>query len=149
VNNERPRNDDESWLVEAAIAVLTGGRWIACFSLALAGIAAFALVVTDLHEVPLRVAVSAVLALGAVAAYLALRNAMDQVFFKALRPQLPAIGATLASLDGALRTLGWLSEEKAGRGLAARVAGVQQLVRAQGIVLLTQVVLVACVPWMR
>lgn len=149
MNDERPRNEDDSWLVEAAIALLAGGRWIACFSLVLAGIAAFALVTTDLPEVSLRVAVSAVLALGAVAAYLALRNAMDRVFFQVLRPQLTAIGATLASFDRALLALRWLPEKKAGRGLAARVAGVRQLVRAQGVVLLTQVVLVACVPWMR
>jgi hypothetical protein len=149
VNGERPRNDDELWLVEAAIALLAGGRWIACFSLVFAGTAAFALVATDLREVPLRVAVSTVLALGAVAAYLALRNAMDHVFFVALRPSLPAASPTLASLDSALRTLRWFPEKKAGRGLAARVAGVQQLVRAQGVVLLMQVVLVACVPWMR
>ena len=115
MNDERPRIDDECWLVEAAIALLAGGRWIASFSLLLAAISAFALVATDLYAVSLRLAVSAVLVLGAVAAYLALRNAMDLVFFEALRPPRPATRATLASLDGALLALGWLPGKKAGR----------------------------------
>ncbi|MCK7492912.1 MAG: hypothetical protein MZW92_16410 [Comamonadaceae bacterium] len=83
------------------------------------------------------------------AAYLALRAAMDLEFFRRFRHELPAIGATLASFDEALRSLGWISEAKAGRALVERVAGVQRLARAQGILALLQAILVASIPWLR
>ena len=113
MSNDRP-SDDELWLIEMAIALLSGGRWIACFSLALTGVSGLALVATDLYETLPRLAMSAVLALGAVTAYLVLRIVMDFVFFQALRSQLSTIDAALASFDNALRSLRWLPPKKAG-----------------------------------
>ncbi len=74
---------------------------------------------------------------------------MDLEFFRRFRREVPAIGATLASFDEALRSLGWLTEARAGRALAERVAGVQRLVRVQGILALLQAILVASIPWLR
>ena len=149
MSDKRLANDDECWLVEAAIAALAGSRWVAWFSLVLTGICAFALVATDLQGLLPCIAASAVLVLGAIAAYLALRTAMDRVFFEALRLQVTSIGPALASFDVALITLRWLPAAKAGRVLVDRVAGVERLVRAQGIILLMQAMLVASMPWLR
>ena len=149
MNDEQPGNDHERWLVEAAIALLAGSRWLTWLSIVFAGVCAFALAATDLQGTLPRLAVSTVLALGAVAAYLALRTTMDRVFFQALRQPPFVPGSRLAAFDEALRTLRWLHVEKAGRGLAERVAGAKKIVRAQGIVLLLQAVLLAVVPWTR
>jgi len=144
-----PLPDANRWLVEGAVAVLAGGRWMAGLSLVLAGAAAFALVSGDLPGRYAQTAASAALLLGVAGAYAALRAAMDLEFFRSFRNELPAIGATLASFDEALRVLGWISEAKSDRALAARVAGAQRLVRAQGILALGQAILVASIPWLR
>lgn len=141
--------DANRWLVEGAVAVLAGSRWLAGLSLVLAGVAACALATGALPGRHAHMAASAALLLGVAAAYLALRAAMDLEFFRSFRHELPAIGATLASFDEALRSLGWQSEAKAGRALVERVTGVQRLVRAQGILALVQAILVASIPWLR
>lgn len=137
-----------SWLIEAGIALLEGSRWLARGALVLTGVSAFALAATALPGAPQRVAAAAVLALGMVATYLALRTSMDLVFFRALRSQANSIDAELPLFDAALRALRWLPEAKAGRAVRDRVVGVQRAVRMQGIVLLAQAVLTACVPWL-
>lgn len=147
-DGQPPVDGNASWLVEAGIALLEGSRRLAQGSLVLAGVSAFALVATELPRVPQRFAASAALALGVVAAYLALRTVMDLMFFRAFRSHAGSLDATLASFDAALRVLRWIPDVKAGRGINDRVAGIRRVVRMQGIVLLAQAVLIACVPWL-
>lgn len=139
----------EPWQLEAAIALLAGSRWLSGLSFLLAGIAAFALAAADMRGAYARGAASAVLGLAVVSAYLALRSAMDRHFFRALAKESASLASALAAFDAALRSIGWVSEAEMGRQLHDRVAGVQRLVRALGIVLLVQVLLVAGVPWLR
>lgn len=145
---QSPVDGNASWLIEAGIALLEGSCWFARGSLMLAGVSTFALVVTGLPRDPQRFVALAVLALGVVAAYLALRTVMDLVFFRAFRSHAGSLDVTFASFDAALRVLRWIPDAKAGRGINDRVAGVRRLVRIQGIVLLAQAVLIACVPWL-
>lgn len=139
----------DRWCLEAAIALLKGSRWVAGLSFLLASIAGVALAATDLQGVYARIAASGALALGAAAAYLALRVEMDEHFFRAFRDATSAVPESLAAFDAALQSLGWVTAAKAGRELCARVRGTRRLVSGQAIVLLAQLLLVAAIPWLR
>lgn len=121
---------------------------MAVLAFVLTGIAAFALAATDMPATQARIAAAAVLALGTVSAYLALRSTMDAHFFGAFL-ETESLPATFAAFDSALQSLGWIPDAKAGRALTDRVRGAQRLVHVQAVVLLAQVLLVAAIPWLR
>lgn len=140
--------DDEHdrWQIEAALGLISGGRWIAALSLLLSAVAGIALLFPSRSAPWFHVLAAAVIVLGLAQCYLALRCAIDAHLFRRLRDH-GGQENPLASLDRALQFLGWLPAEKASRPLAARVLGVARLVRWQGVVALVQALLLPLLGW--
>jgi hypothetical protein len=137
----------EQRMTDAALGLIAGSRWFAALSLLLSGAAALALALAVPAGAAARIAAAAVLLLGVAAAYLALRLELDGRLFRGLG-DAAAAEAALAGLDAALRALGWIPRAKAGRPLEARIAGLQRLTFAQGMVALAQAIILAFLPWL-
>jgi hypothetical protein len=135
---------DSGALLAAAAALLDQGRRIDKLSRLLTVTALAALVAIAVLGAP-RLMVVALLGLsvlaGAVELYLAVRVGFDAALFRRLAEAADAGTVELADLDAALTSMGLLSAGKAGRPLAARVAGACSLLYQQAGSLVLQIAL--------
>jgi len=114
-------------------ALTTGLSVVAAAGMALAGLPA---------GVPAMAFLTVTLGLGALAQWLAFRIAFDAALFGRLADESRRGQLDLAGFDRAMQSLGMLPAAKAGRDVAARCRGALTLLRALGVVVVMQIVLI-------
>ncbi|MFO1161388.1 MAG: hypothetical protein U1E60_21300 [Reyranellaceae bacterium] len=140
---EPSESADAAWSASIAAAVLRRGSMVHVASLVLS-LAAVLAGATLKSDVGWLIAAAIVLVLGLAEFWLAARVALDADLFDVLG----ARRADLASFDRAMRGLGLMPSDKAGRPLGARIRGAFRLLKLQALTLALQIaVLVVCAVW--
>lgn len=142
--NESPATP-EPWDTKIACALCTAGRPAFGFSIALAVVAGAALWLETPGGAASRVALEAVVAVGAAQAYLAGRVEFDRWIFEAFGSS-PA--PDLNGFDAALSAFGWTKAGRTGRSLAERVDGIARLVRRASYLFAAQIGITLAIPWL-
>ena len=119
----------DPWPGHIAVALLRRGAMVHAVSAALT-VGGIALAVISRPLWPIG---AAVVAIGLVEFWLAARVAIDADLFAALG------GDDLARFDEAMRRLGLMAEDKAGRPMEARIRGALRLLKFQVALLLLQI----------
>jgi hypothetical protein len=114
-------------------ALTTGLSVVAAAGMAVAGL---------LAGVPAMAFWTVTLGLGALAQWLAFRIAFDAALFGRLADDGRRGQLDLAGFDRAMQSLGMLPAAKVGRDVAARCRGALTLLRALGVVVVMQIVLI-------
>jgi hypothetical protein len=128
---------DHDWQATIIAALLRQGRWPAQLSIGLSLLAAASALFALSMGMPLCAAVfAASFAAGLAVLWLALRVGFDAELFQAL-----AVNGDLAGFDRAMGALRLMPANRAGRSLERRIEGALRLLRAQGLALGLQVVL--------
>ena len=126
------------WSARVASALCAASRWCAAASL-LMTLTAFALgaAAGEGAEVGASAALALVVVIGALQIYLAMRIEFDRRIFE----RVAEAAQGWDGFDQAMRELGLMAREKAGRPPAARAAGLATLVRWHAGLLAAQLVL--------
>jgi hypothetical protein len=124
--------NQEAWIARTTAALCAASRWMIAAALALTVLAAARLLLGPPGNPLTRLALAAVLALGAPQLYLAVRIELDRRLFERLAEGAGVESRGLAQLDGALEALHMQGAEKSGRSLPDRAQGALSLVRRLG-----------------
>ncbi|HEX5092687.1 MAG TPA: hypothetical protein VFV84_08375 [Burkholderiales bacterium] len=135
--------ENERWIAATAAALCTASRWLSAASLVLVG-GALALLSMRASGVPALGAQAAVIALGAVQVYLAIRIEFDRAVFA----RAAASPAGFAGFDEALASLGWARGTPGTRTPESRTSGLHALVRRSAWLLCAQFTLVLASLWL-
>lgn len=134
---------NDTWDSWVAAALCTACRWVSASSLVLVAGALFILSGRAAAAVPALAALTAVVALGAVQVYLAVRIEFDRAAFE--RAATRADG--FVGFDEALAGLGWTRPARVTP--AARAAGLRTLVARSAWLLAAQFVLTLAGVWLQ
>lgn len=139
----------ERWIAGITAALCAASRWLIGVAIIMTMIGATRLVLFPPEQIFAKLGLCLVLAFGAIQLYLAVRIEFDRQLFELLAEHGDGDAQRLADLDGAMRVLRLQNENETHqeRDLTARAKGLISLIQWLAWVLVSQLALLAGLPW--